>query len=129
MSSLREALVAKSRNKNENPTSQFDGVKLAKEHVGELYETLGLEPGSAGAEAFEAMVEIATGQTSPERAEKASADGSKFIGKKLSLSNTDKDTVFTSHVKLCEAMKIPATSSGAQVFRALLTAVLDKTNQ
>lgn len=122
---LKDALSSKPRSTNEARTSQFDGIKLSKDDVSELYKLLGLEPGTSGAEAFEGMIETVTGQTSPERQER-SADGSKFIGKKLSLTNTDKDTVFTSHVKLTEALSLPATASGAQVFRALLEKFLTK---
>jgi len=120
---LIQALSASKRTKNANPTSQFDGIKLQKEDVGELYEILGLDAGSPGSEAFEAMIEKVTGEESPDRVNKSS-DGSKFIGKKLSIKAPDEEsTVFDNHVALCEKLGIPANSSGAQVFRHLLSSL------
>ena len=118
--SLINALNKTGRSKSEEQTAQFDGIKLAKEDVAELYEVLGLESGSPGSEAFELMIEQVTGIASPNR-ESKSSDGSKFIGKKLSIVEpTEKDTVYTNHVVLCQKLGLPANSSGAVVFRHML---------
>lgn len=121
--SLINALSTQKRSKNENPTSQFDGIKLAKGDVAELYEILGLEAGSPGSEAFEVLIEKVTGIESPTRAAKET-DGSKFIGKKLAITDaTKKSTVFDNHNVLCEKIGLPVNASGAQVFRHLLASL------
>ena len=117
---LINALSASKKKSDVVATGQFDGIKLANEDVAELYPILGLEAGSPGAEAFEVMIEQVTGIASPERANKET-DG-KFIGKKLSILPPTKDsTVFNNHNLLCEKLGLPANSTGAQVFRHLLS--------
>lgn len=117
---LSDALSSKGRKKGGIPTTQFDGMKLAKSDVADLYALLGLPEEAPGAQAFETIVATAIGSEAPEREDAAAADGSKFIGKKLSLAKTEEDDEFTSHAVLCEQLGIPATSQGSQVFREAL---------
>jgi len=126
MSNLSAILAPKTRNKKGEKDAQYNGVKLSKEHVAELYRVLGVELDTAGSVVLDRMIAEVTGEPLPEESQ-GSTDGSKFIGKKMSIKPSEDATVFDSHLKLCEALNVPATTAGADMFRVILEAFLKKT--
>ena len=126
MSKLAEALKPKARVAKGEKDSQYNGIKLQKDYVEELYKMVKFDLGVPGSAVLDAMIADLTGEEIPEESVVAT-DGSKFIGKKMSIKAPDAEaTVFDNHVKLCEALGIPATTTGADTFRVVLQKYLEK---
>jgi len=125
MGSLSDALKPKVRATKGEKDSQYNGIKLVKEHVAELYNMLNFSLDVPGSAVLDAMVAELTGEEVPEDS-KQSADGSKFIGKKMSIKTEEDATVFDNHIELCKALNIPATTPGADTFRIVLQKFLEK---